>query len=134
MKFAGNYKDKPAVPAVTVSEAVITEQTGYMTTKQLVEQMVLAGQRLYDYRHGLLDHDVDQGMENDEEDFDQPPSRPYDRDMVEEQEDIEERLYEQQNKKAEKSAVQEEAKQGREDVVEVPKKESGKAPEQEELS
>lgn len=133
MKFAGNYKDKPVVPAVTVSEAVITEQTGYMTTKQLVEQMVLAGQRLYDYRHGLLDHDVDQGQENDEEDFDQPPSRPYERDMVEEQEDIEERLYDRQNKKS-KEATAEQEEQSPEDVVQVSEKESGEASKQEGVS
>jgi hypothetical protein len=41
---------------VEVSQEVITEQTGFRSTKEIVESMVMAGQRLSDYRHGILDN------------------------------------------------------------------------------
>ena len=55
VKFRTNYCKEPDAP-IRMSEELITEQTGYRTTKEIVEGMVLAGQRLSDYRHGILDN------------------------------------------------------------------------------
>ncbi|QCS36911.1 hypothetical protein [Tortoise microvirus 24] len=83
MEFQSNYKNRPERAPVILDGEVITEQTGYMSTEALVNQMVLAGQRLYDYRHGLLDIERNMiGDEDDEEVEDQMPSNPYERDLV----------------------------------------------------
>lgn len=83
MEFHSNYKNRPERVPVVLDGEVITEQTGYMSTEALVNQMVLAGQRLYDYRHGLLDIERDMiGDEDDDEVEDQMASSPYERDLV----------------------------------------------------
>lgn len=92
MEFCGNYTNKPVLVEPEMSSKVITEQTGYMSTKELVEQMVLAGQRLYDYRHGLLDYEKYEGQEDDSEDFNQDASPVYEKDLVEEALEIEEKI------------------------------------------
>lgn len=95
--FPNNYTRRPkAVMTEQDSENIITEQTGYLTTKQLVENMVLAGKRLYDYRHGLLDvEDVD----SDDYDEEQDAASPYEHDMVDEAIDIQSKMERKASKK-----------------------------------
>lgn len=88
--FPNNYNRRPKpIASAQDSDNIITEQTGYLSTKQLVENMVLAGKRLYDYRHGLLDVE---GVDSDEYDEDQEAARPYERDLVDEAMDIESKM------------------------------------------
>lgn len=78
VKFHYNY-EREAPPKM--SDELITEQTGYRTTKQIVEGMLLAGERLNDYRHSELDN-------YDEDDDDLEARFAYERDRVEELESI----------------------------------------------
>jgi len=74
MDFQTNYAKKEYAP-VPMSKELITEQTGYRTTKEIVEGMVLAGQRLSDYRHGMLDNfdeEYDESQEANEVYMDDP--------------------------------------------------------------
>lgn len=78
-KVNTSYNMEPTA-GVEMSDELITEQTGYRSTKQIVEGMILAGQRLEDYRHGRLDEFL-------EENYQEPIER-YERDPVEEEADI----------------------------------------------
>lgn len=80
--FRSNYIDHPPVVSVEQSPEIITEQSGYMSTKEMVERAVLAGQRLYDYRHGILDMERDYSSDDSDEIDDQMESCPYDEDPV----------------------------------------------------
>lgn len=98
--FSTNYRYKPSRGDTEMSDELITEQTGYMSTEQLVHQMVLAGQRLYDYRHGLLDIERELGEEDDEEVENQYAGSPYAGDPVDEEAKIKsEILYRESRKK-----------------------------------
>lgn len=91
--FPNNYTRRPKpVASAQDSENIITEQTGYMSTQQLVENMVLAGKRLHDYRHGLLDVQGDE--EDDSYDEEQDAAVPYERDLVDEAIDVEQKVVE----------------------------------------
>lgn len=133
MEFQSNYKNRPERAPVILDGEVITEQTGYMSTEALVNQMVLAGQRLYDYRHGLLDleRDAMQG-EDDEEVEDQMPSSPYERDLVDQARVIDDELeYRDIKKKAsqkdEKAPTSDEKAPSKENIENKPE-EAPKAP------
>lgn len=60
---------------VELSDELITEQTGYMSTKEQVERLLLAGERLDAYRHGILDEydDVDDDEKEAENIYDDEP-------------------------------------------------------------
>lgn len=107
MEFYGQYRNRPVVVPPLMSDEVITEQTGYMTTKQLVEQMVLAGKRLYDYRHGLLDAEIQEGADDDESVEEQDMYPVYEGDMVDEALRIDNAVKERAEKKARKEAESE---------------------------
>jgi len=74
--FTTHYNYKP-VKSIEMSAELIAEQTGWMTNKELVERMVLAGERLDDFRHSQLD--------NYDEDYDdvQSARKAYEEDPVE---------------------------------------------------
>jgi len=72
----GKYVNPPVETCVEMSGEEITEQTGYRSTKEIVEGMMLAGQRLEDFRAGMLD-------QVDEENDDQVMTGPYEKDPVE---------------------------------------------------
>lgn len=93
MEFFSTYTRRPIFRAPKMSDEVITEQTGYMTTKQLVEQMVLAGKRLYDYRHGLLDAELPEGVDDTDDIENQDIYPVYQRDLVDEAADIEGKVF-----------------------------------------
>jgi deoxyribodipyrimidine photolyase len=68
-----------------MSQELITEQTGYRTTKEMVEALMLAGEQLYEYRHEQLDNLDEEYDEN------QDPAVVYEKDPVELSEAIEKR-------------------------------------------
>jgi len=82
------YSNPPEEVKVVMDDEEIAEQTGYRSTKEIVESMMLAGQRLEDYRAGLLD-------QMDEEDDNQLMISPYEQDPV----DIEKNVYMQRQKR-----------------------------------
>ena len=57
-----NYHDDPAMHEVNSGELLV-ETAGYMTTQQIVESMILAGQRLGDYRDAVYNVDDDADLE-----------------------------------------------------------------------
>jgi hypothetical protein len=84
IEFTTKYNYKP-VEGVTMSDELITEQTGYRETSEIVESMILAGQRLAAYRHDELD--------NYDEDYDdQFPIEIYDKDIVDARDEIVSRI------------------------------------------
>lgn len=103
-KFPNNYNRRPrAVSTAQDSGNIITEQTGYLSTQQLVENMVLAGKRLYDYRHGLLDVE---GVGDEDYDEEQDASMPYERDLVDESLDISQKMARKEAAKADPLPVE----------------------------
>jgi hypothetical protein len=101
VKFQSNY-DHEIFEPVEVDDELITEQTGYRTTKEIVEGMVMAGQRLSDYRHGILD--------NFDEDYDdeQDPAVVYENDPVELKDAVQRNVMRYRGKKKEVPDVEEE--------------------------
>lgn len=55
-----NYVDNAAC---LLDDTVITEQSGYYTMERIVTAMTMAGQRLDEYRLGLLDSDDEDGQD-----------------------------------------------------------------------
>lgn len=95
--FPNNYTRRPKPVATKQdSDNIVTEQTGYLSTKQLVENMVLAGKRLYDYRHGVLDVE---GVGDEDYDEDQDAAVPYERDLVDESMDIDRKFEKRESSK-----------------------------------
>ena len=113
--FQTNYKHNE-FPAVEVSDELITEQTGYRSTKEIVEGMVLAGQRLSDYRHGMLD--------NFDEEYDesQEPAYPYEVDPVDIQDAVERRQVRYRTQKEEVSDDNETGRTEESGVRDTPEK------------
>ena len=107
-----NYK---IVKPVKMSDLLITEQTGYRTTKEIVEGMTLAGQRLNDYRHGMLDN------YDEEYDESQEAETPYEVDPVVLGEKVLRRMrYKNENKRREEvSKLDKEASNNNEQEVHV---------------
>lgn len=102
--FRSNYTNHPEIVSVEQSDEIITEQSGYMSTKEMVERLVLAGQRLYDYRHGILDLERQTGAEDDDDVEDQMESSPYDEDPVDQAIRIDSEMAYQSSKKASQRA------------------------------
>jgi hypothetical protein len=103
---------------VEVSQELITEQTGYRTTKEIVEGMIQAGRQLSDYRHGLLD--------NFDEEYDesQECGLVYENDPVELQNAVERNVMRMRGKKTEVTEEPEASEpKVEEPKVEEPKKE-----------
>lgn len=67
------FKNEPV--GIPLDETLITEQTGFRSTQEMVESFVLAGRRLEDMRHGL-----NEGTE--EVDLDGPTVNHYETDPV----------------------------------------------------
>jgi hypothetical protein len=82
--FNTNYNIKQEKP-IEVSQELKTEQTGYRSTKEMVESLILSGEKLYEYRHGLLDNT------DEEHDESQDPAVVYEQDPVELTEAVEQR-------------------------------------------
>lgn len=77
LKVRSAYSNRPKLVGEVLSDELITEQTGYRTLEQQVTDLIVAGQRLDDYRRGIYDsdnHDID-----DDDYFD--PTRSPDFDM-----------------------------------------------------
>jgi hypothetical protein len=98
-KFQTNYELFEVEP-VKMDDELITEQTGYRTTKEIVEGMVMAGERLSDYRHGELD--------NFDEEYDekQEPAQVYENDPVELENAVQRNVMRYRGKKKEVSDAQ----------------------------
>ena len=120
MDFITNYGKKHDYQPVTMSQELITEQTGYRTTKEIVEGMVLAGQRLSDYRHGMLD--------NMSEDYDeeQDAIETYMDDPVDLQNAVETRVMRYRAEKEEVTEKEESPKEEKPEVQAPEKKEPEK--------
>lgn len=79
LQHAKNY-DHTLHPGEECNDVDVVETAGYMTTQQIVEAMLLAGQRLEDYRDAMYDPDE---MADDELlDGDMPLTRQMDVDPV----------------------------------------------------
>ena len=88
MAFITHYNYEP-IKGAKVSDELIAEQTGFQSNKQIIEGMMQAGERLENYRHGLLDNYEE--YESDEEEYreeDREPSQRYDMDPVDLQTEI----------------------------------------------
>ena len=116
--FQTNYKRMDFMPVIMSSE-LITEQTGYRSTKEIVEGMVLAGQRLSDYRHGILDN------MDEEYDEEQEAASPYENDPVDLQSAVEQSVM---RFKAENKGVNEKEEVKNEEEIPVQEKPSDDKP------
>lgn len=70
------YQDEDVCKVVNMDQTEFAEQTGYLTTRQLVERFMESGRRLSSYRKGFLDFDEDDDYEDQEAadiyDYDEP--------------------------------------------------------------
>lgn len=88
MKLQSKYRMQK-IPDVIMSDELITEQNGYMSVKDQVERLLLAGQRLDALRYSELDAYYDS---EDPDDENQDAFTVYEQDPVELQEAVERRL------------------------------------------
>lgn len=79
-----NRFNRPEYKGVEMLDHVVTEQNGYVSTEEQVERMILAGERLRQYRLGILDAYDREGVDEEE----QLPIDRYEKDMVDAEEEI----------------------------------------------
>lgn len=117
-----NYRRFPKV-IPKLDPTRITESAGYITAKQRIENMILAGQRLVEYRKGRYDFEADQPVDYNAYD----PTRSKNFDMA----DASMMANELEAKKLEKSAHPHNIKHKKEDKKEEEEKENSSVKEKE---
>lgn len=75
MKFKTHYTSEP-YPGEVNSGEILVETAGYVSAEKRISNLMLAGQRLADYRKGL--YDFDHNQELDESFSDPTRSKNYD--------------------------------------------------------